>query len=121
MGKREYGICTVKAGILTLEQYGIYENIIPPSEDPWWLATPWKVKPSSMGCKRAWVVRSLGNCGIRNCSKWYGVRPTLNLDPSILVDYEIEQETDVDLSNIPIKCLVDEIYKRAGGDKERVS
>lgn len=39
-GTRVYGYCDCDAGLLTLEQYGKYKDIIPLVDDWWWLATP---------------------------------------------------------------------------------
>ena len=47
LGQHEYGTDTVKAGLLTLEQYGEYYDIIPTVDDWWCLATPWKTPSRS--------------------------------------------------------------------------
>lgn len=41
-GSREYGTFDMRAGLLTLEQYGKYQDIIPLADDWWCLATPWR-------------------------------------------------------------------------------
>lgn len=41
-GSREYGTFGMRAGLLTLEQYGKYQDIIPLADDWWCLATPWR-------------------------------------------------------------------------------
>jgi len=41
LGQREYGFFKTKVGLLTLEQYGRYFDIIPKIDDCWWLATPY--------------------------------------------------------------------------------
>ena len=39
-GTREYGTFGMRAALLTLEQYGKYQHIIPNADSWWWLATP---------------------------------------------------------------------------------
>jgi hypothetical protein len=121
LGQREYGVCNVAAGLLTLEQYGQYYDIIPRVDDPWWLATPWRTPRfcnSSYGSARAWNVNSNGNYNSSNCSGSYGVRPALLLDPSLLVSYEDGSEEEIDLSTVPTERLVSELYKRVGGGEQ---
>jgi hypothetical protein len=123
LGQHEYGVCEVMAGLLTLEQYGQYYDIIPPVDNPWWLATPW-MTPSRSPCAYsntyAWFVASDGSYGGDCCSSSYGVRPALLLNPSLLVSYGNESEGDVDLSNIPTERLAQELCRRAGGHSEEV-
>jgi hypothetical protein len=115
LGQHEYGVCDVAAGLLTLEQYGQYYDIIPLADGPWWLATPWKTpsrSPSTYNTTGVWCVYSNGNCGNHSCSASYGVRPALLLNPSLLVSYEDNLEEEIDLSNIPTECLAQELCRR---------
>lgn len=41
LGQREYGFCNTDVGLLTLEQYGKYFDIIPKVDCGWWLSTPY--------------------------------------------------------------------------------
>ena len=98
MGQHEYGTDTVAAGLLTLEQYGEFYDIIPLIEDDWWcLATPWKTpsrSPGTSNTSSVWYVLTNGNCNYDNCSSSYGVRPALNLNPFLLVSYECDEEEE---------------------------
>ena len=47
LGQHEYGTARVYAGLLTLEQYGKYYDIIPRIDTTYWLATPWKTPSRS--------------------------------------------------------------------------
>lgn len=91
MGQHEYGTDTVQAGLLTLEQYGEFYDIIPLIEDDWWcLATPWKTpsrSPNTNNTSGVWYVNTNGNFS-SNYSSSYGVRPALNLNPFLSVSYE---------------------------------
>lgn len=95
LGQREYGIDEVMVGLLTLEQYGKYYNIIPKVDSWWYLATPWKTPsylPNTNDIYRVWYVSADGFCYDNYCSTIYGVRPVLNLNPSLLVAWEDGKE-----------------------------
>ena len=99
LGQREYGVVKVYAGLLTLEQYGKYYDIIPKIDTPYWLATPWKTpirSPYTNYSDYVWLVYSDGDC----FSSWYvytyGVRPALTLSPSLLVSVECDEEEGVE-------------------------
>lgn len=97
-GTREYGCCGgICVSLLTLEQYGKYQHIIPDADRPWWLATPWRTPGEKCGDSTlAWGVDSNGNACNNYCSRTYGVRPALLFNPSLLVSIEIEAEDDAD-------------------------
>lgn len=99
LGQREYGIARVHAGLLTLEQYGKYYDIIPKIDTPYWLATPWKTpsrSPYTDYASFVWYVYSSGDYSYWYCSDTYGVRPALTLSPSLLVSVECEEEEKVE-------------------------
>lgn len=86
--QKEYGTAKVYAGLLTLEQYGKYYNIIPMIDTPYWLATPWKTpsrSPLVYGTNYVWYVNSDADYGSDYTDDSLGVRPTLILSPSLLV------------------------------------
>lgn len=99
LGQHEYGTARVHAGLLTLEQYGKYYDIIPRINTTYWLATPWKTpsrSPHTHNTDYVWLIDSNG-C----CNSWYyhntcGVRPTLTLSPSLLVSVECDEEKEVE-------------------------
>lgn len=93
-GTREYGFCETRIGLLTLEQYGKYQHIIPDADGPWWLATPWRTPGEKCGNSgRAWLVGSNGHAGNYNCSyTGFYLRPALILSPSILTSIDDEAE-----------------------------
>ena len=69
-GTREYGFCETRIGLLTLEQYGKYQHIIPDADGPWWLATPWRTPGEKCGNSAiAWYVNSFGNANYLSCSR----------------------------------------------------
>ena len=93
-GTREYGFHETKIGLLTLEQYGKYQHIIPDVEECWWLATPWRTPGEKCGNSTyAWLVGSNRDAGYGNCS-WAGyyLRPALILSPSLLTSIDDEAE-----------------------------
>lgn len=99
LGQREYGVARVHAGLLTLEQYGKYYDIIPRIDTTYWLATPWKTpsrSPNTYNTYLVWNVGSDGHYGGWSYSFTYGVRPTLTLSPSLLVSVECDEEEEVE-------------------------
>lgn len=101
LGQHEYGKDKVKVGLLTLEEYGKYYDIIPCVDSPWWLATPWRTpsrSPSTGRTVSVWYVGSGGGYDRWYCSDAGGVRPALNLSPSLLVVWKDKSCTE-DSSN----------------------
>ena len=99
LGQHEYGVARVHAGLLTLEQYGKYYDIIPRIDTTYWLATPWKTSsrsPYTGGTNYVWNVYSNGNYHYWYCGSTCGVRPALTLSPSLLVSVECEEEEKVE-------------------------
>lgn len=99
LGQHEYGTARVHAGLLTLEQYDKYYDIIPRIDTPYWLATPWKTPSRSPGTSysgSALVVYAGGGWVDSYCSYSYGVRPALTLSPSLLVSVECDEEEEAE-------------------------
>lgn len=99
LGQHEYGVARVHAGLLTLEQYGKYYDIIPKIDTTYWLATPWKTplrSPHTLSTYYVWYVYSNGYYYRWNYTDTYGVRPALTLSPSLLVSVECDEEEEVE-------------------------
>lgn len=99
LGQHEYGVARVHAGLLTLEQYGKYYDIIPRIDTTYWLATPWKTpsrSPDTDSTYHVWDVYSSGYYDYWYYNRSYGVRPALTLSPSLLVSVECEEEEKVE-------------------------
>lgn len=99
LGQHEYGVSRVHAGLLTLEQYGKYYDIIPKIDTPYWLVTPWKTpsrSPNTYNTNYVWGVYSNGYYNVWHYSNTYGVRPALTLSPSLLVSVECDEEEEVE-------------------------
>lgn len=97
LGQREYGVARVHAGLLTLEQYGKYYDIIPKIDTPYWLVTPWKTplrSPYTNYTNYVWYVISNGDYDNWGYGNSYGVRPALTLSPSLLVSVECDDEEE---------------------------
>lgn len=88
-GTRTYGYCDTDVGLLTLEQYGKYKDIIPFADSSWWLASPWATlwlrSPYSLNASFAWLVYTDGGALSSGCTNTYGIRPALSLNPSLMV------------------------------------
>ena len=100
-GSREYGTFDMRAGLLTLEQYGKYQDIIPLADDWWCLATPWRTpnpgglrSPDTNNTNGVWLVYSNGDYGYYGATSTYGVRPALYFASDLLVSIEDEGEED---------------------------
>ena len=93
-GTREYGFYETRIGLLTLEQYGKYQHIIPDADGPWWLATPWRTPGEKCGSSdHAWVVHSNGGASNGYCSgTGYYLRPALILSSNLSISIEDEDE-----------------------------
>lgn len=99
LGQHEYGTARVHAGLLTLEQYGKYYDIIPQIDTTYWLATPWKTPSRSSytdNTRSVWSVNSDGYYISWHYNNSVGVRPALTLSPSLLVSVECDEEEDVE-------------------------
>lgn len=97
LGQREYKSARVFAGLLTLEQYGKYYDIIPKIDTPYWLATPWKTpsrSPNTYYASYVWFVLSNGGCDVWDYGSSFGVRPALTLSPSLLVSVETDENEE---------------------------
>ena len=97
LGQHEYGVARVHAGLLTLEQYGKYYDIIPKIDTTYWLATPWKTpsrSPDTDYTYSVWYVGPDVGCSYWNCHETDGVRPALTLGPSLLVSVECDEEEE---------------------------
>lgn len=97
LGQHEYGTAKVYAGLLTLEQYGEYYEIIPKINTPYWLATPWKTplrSPYTNLARSVWSVYSNGGCSSNYAYNSYGVRPALVLCSTLLVSVEVDEEAE---------------------------
>lgn len=98
LGQHEYGKDKVKVGLLTLEQYGEYYDIIPKIDRSWWLATPWTTpsrSPYTYHTYYVWYVNTIGDCSRYNCGNARGVRPALTLSSSLLVTWEDGKKANV--------------------------
>lgn len=116
LGQREYGTWKAKAGLLTLDQYGKYFDIIPKVDDCWWLATPYGTplrSPVTSNTNYAWLVYTSGYCGGYNCGNSCGVRPALVLDPLLLVSCDdVPDDNVTKLSDFSDEELLEEIKRR---------
>lgn len=99
LGQHEYGVARVHAGLLTLEQYGKYYDIIPKIDTPYWLVTPWKTPSRSSytsSSRYVWYVYSDGDYSHWSYYDTCGVRPALTLNPSLLVSVECDEEEEAE-------------------------
>ncbi|MEZ3438641.1 MAG: hypothetical protein K1W18_07155 [Oscillospiraceae bacterium] len=116
-GQREYGSWKVRAGLLTLEQYGKYFDIIPKVDCAWWLATPYGTplrSPYTGNTCYVWFVYTNGNYYNYNYSGSFGVRPALVLSSSLLVSCDdLSGDVSTQLSGFSDEDLLAEIKGRS--------
>lgn len=110
-GQREYGFFKTKVGLLTLEQYGKYYDIIPKIGACWWLATPYG-SPNTYNACYVWYVSTDGNYYDSNYSYSCGVRPALILDSSLLISCDDVPNSTTSLSDYSNEELLEEIKRR---------
>ena len=73
-GQTEYGKCTEKVSLISLDQYRKYRKLIPNSEKYWWTLTPDSTKGND-DSRWVLVVSPPGYIGSHICVYDYGVRP----------------------------------------------
>jgi hypothetical protein len=84
-GGREYGYCTCRVGLLTLEQYIKYAEYIPIIRHSWWLATPVATHNGGRAFSNinrehcVWCVSDCGYPYAEDISKICGARPVIEL------------------------------------------
>ena len=83
-GQTEYGSCTDKVSLLTVDEYRKYRKYIPNANKWWWLISPWSTPCNDYSGTVAVVSPSGGICGNGyDCSG--GVRPFCILKSHIFV------------------------------------
>ena len=86
-GQTEYGSCTDKVSLLTVDEYRKYRKYIPNANKWWWLISPWSTPCNDYSSTVAVVSPSGGIDGFSyNCS--YGVRPFCIFSSSIFESEE---------------------------------
>lgn len=87
-GQDEYGSCTDKASLLTVDEYRKYRKLLPNTGEWCWLLTPWSTKCNGYG-RTLTVVHPGGRVGICCCCYVSGVRPVCIFSSAI---FESEDE-----------------------------
>lgn len=85
-GQIEYGECEDKVSLLTVDEYRKYRNLIPNTDDWWWLVTPWSTSYNNY--ETAIVVLPSGCICAGNCSGSVSVRPVCIFSSSIFESEE---------------------------------
>ena len=86
-GQTEYGSCTDKVSLLTVDEYRKYRKYIPNANKWWWLISPWSTPCNDYSSTVAVVSPSGDICNGRyNCSG--GVRPFCIFSSSIFESEE---------------------------------
>ena len=81
-GQTEYGLCTDKVSLLTVDEYRKYRKYIPNANKWWWLITPWSTPCNDYSGSVA-VVAPSGGINYDNCDGSNGVRPFCIFSSSI--------------------------------------
>ena len=87
-GQTEYGSCTDKVSLLTVDEYRKYRALLPNTGDWWWLIT---LDSTACNDDTTWkaVVSAHGYVFIGGCYYHYGVRPVC-IFPSAIFESEEE-------------------------------
>ena len=88
-GQTEYGSCTDKVSLLTVDEYRKYRKYIPNANKWWWLISPWSTPCNDYSSTVAVVSPSgciYDNC--RSCDDVDGVRPFCIFSSSIFESEE---------------------------------
>lgn len=86
-GQTEYGSCTDKVSLLTVDEYRKYRKYIPNADKWWWLITPWST-PCNDYSSTVSVVSPSGYFSYVNYYDYDGVRPFCIFSPSIFESEE---------------------------------
>ena len=86
-GQTEYGLCTDKVSLLTVDEYRKYRKYIPNANKWWWLITPWST-PCNDYSSSVTVVAPSGGIDYYDCSCSFGVRPFCIFSSSIFESEE---------------------------------
>ena len=83
-GQTEYGSCTDKVSLLTVDEYRKYRKYIPNANKWWWLISPWSTPCNDYSSTVA-VVSPSGYISRSRCGSGNGVRPFCILKSHIFV------------------------------------
>lgn len=86
-GQTEYGLCTDKVSLLTVDEYRKYRKYIPNANKWWWLITPWST-PCNDYSSSGTVVAPSGFILNDVCHYGSGVRPFCIFSSSIFESEE---------------------------------
>lgn len=86
-GQTEYGSCTDKVSLLTVDEYRKYRKYIPNANKWWWLISPWSTPCNDYSSAVA-VVSPSGNIDDRDYDSIDGVRPFCIFSSSIFESEE---------------------------------
>ena len=86
-GQTEYGSCTDKVSLLTVDEYRKYRKYIPNANKWWWLISPWSTPCNDYSSTVA-VVSPSGNIYDDGCYNCFGVRPFCIFSSSIFESEE---------------------------------
>lgn len=84
-GQTEYGSCTDKVSLLTVDEYRKYRKYIPNANKWWWLISPWSTPCNDYSGTVAVVSPSGGIRGY-GCRDGGGVRPFCILKSNIFIE-----------------------------------
>lgn len=88
-GQTEYGMCEDKVSLIGIDEYRIYRELIPNTDDyRWWLINPWST-PCNGYSQLVTVVTPSGGISNNYCVSNYGVRPFCIFSSAI---FESEEE-----------------------------
>lgn len=115
--RHEYETGKIKAGLLTVDQYEEFYEIIPIANARWWLAMPYDTllnSPNADFTGYGWVVNTNGSYdGRYYYDKSYGIRPALVLSFSLDVSCDgIADDKATPLSYYSNEELLKEIKRR---------
>lgn len=86
-GQTEYGLCTDKVSLLTVDEYRKYRKYIPNASKWWWLITPWSTPCNGYSGSVA-VVAPSGDFNYFDYYDCIGVRPFCIFSSSIFESEE---------------------------------
>ena len=113
-GLKDYGTCTVTIFSLTVDQYRRNRDVIPNTDDWWWLSTAYSTAANGYehSARYVWNVGTL--YWYSACCGDFGLRPACYLDSDLLISVE-DGDEDTGVGPQEAGTIVAELVEQFGG------
>ena len=113
-GLKDYGTCTVTIFSLTVDQYRRNRDVIPNTDDWWWLSTAYSTAANGYEHSARYVLFDGTLYGNNAYSGYIGLRPACYLDSDLLISVE-DGDKDTGVGPQEAGTIVAELVEQFGG------